>query len=114
REIGNDRMNGKVGEIAPQLRRILLQEISGNVDRDIGLDRRRGAEQNARLPARPPAARPGKRRPSRAEPLPNSISAQPDGKNEAMAGAYWCSSASSQRVGEYSGGGGALSNNTAH
>ena len=52
REIGDDRMNGKVGEIAPQLRRILLQKIAGNVDRDIGLDRRRGAEQDARFAAR--------------------------------------------------------------
>ena len=39
-------------KIAPQLRRVLLQKIAGNIDGNIGLHRRRGAEQNARFSAR--------------------------------------------------------------
>ena len=54
-EIRHDRMNGKMRKIAAQPRRVLLQEISGDVDRNIGLDARRGAQQNARLAARPAA-----------------------------------------------------------
>ena len=52
REIGDDRMHRQAREIAPQLRRLVLQKVAGNVDRHIGLDRRRGAEQDARLAAR--------------------------------------------------------------
>ena len=52
REVGDHRMHGKVRKIAPQLRRVLLQKIAGNIDRHIGLHRRRGAEQDACFPAR--------------------------------------------------------------
>ena len=51
-EIGDHRMHRKMREIAPQLRGVLLQKVAGNIDRHIGLDRGRGAEQDARLLAR--------------------------------------------------------------
>ena len=51
-EIGNDRMDREPREVAAQLRGVLLQEIAGNVDRNVGLYRGRRAEQNARLLAR--------------------------------------------------------------
>ena len=52
REVGDDGMHGQAREIAPQLRRLALQKVAGNVDGHIGLDRRRGAKQDARLAAR--------------------------------------------------------------
>ena len=42
----------RCGKSRAQLRRVLLQEVAGNVDRHIGLDGRRRAEQDARLAAR--------------------------------------------------------------
>ena len=51
-EIGDQRIYSEMPEIAPQQRRVLLQEVAGNVDRNIGFHRRRGAEQDARLLAR--------------------------------------------------------------
>ncbi len=51
-EIGDQRMHGQMREIAPQLRRVLLQKIAGNIDRNVGFNRRRGAKQDARLLAR--------------------------------------------------------------
>ncbi len=51
-EIGGDRIHGKPRQIAAQLRRLLLQIFPRNVDRNIGLDRRRGTDENARLAAR--------------------------------------------------------------
>ena len=51
-EIGNDRMDREPRKVAAQLRGVLLQEIAGNVDRNVGLYRGRRAEQNARLLAR--------------------------------------------------------------
>src|SRR5262249_18269613 len=52
RKVGDHGMNRKPREIAAQLRRVLLHEVAGNIDGDIGLDRGRSAKQNARLLAR--------------------------------------------------------------
>ena len=51
-EIRHQRMHLEMRKVAAQLRGVLLQEFAGNIDRHIGLDRRRGAEQDARLFAR--------------------------------------------------------------
>ena len=55
REILDQRMHQKVRQVAAQLRQILLQKVARNIDRNIGLDGRRGAEQDTRLAARPAA-----------------------------------------------------------
>ena len=51
-EILDQRIDAEMRKIPAQLGGVLLQEIAGNIDRHIGLHRRRGAEQDARLAAR--------------------------------------------------------------
>ena len=83
-EIGDHRIHRKPREVALKLHQFLLQEVARYVDRHIGLDGRGGASRMRAL---------------RLEPLPNSISAQPGGNSEAIAGALSCKMPSSQRVG---------------
>ncbi len=51
REIRDERINQQMREVAAELRSVPLQKITGNIDRDIGLNGSRSTEKNARLSA---------------------------------------------------------------